>query len=116
MRIRSFLAALFAALLAFFIAPPALAAPPAPDEAGNADAPYGRGPEDRGRSADAPGRQPDEPPPAAKLPGQPRDDVIEDVPVDPNDASIPLNLIPYHDIPPALRELQESERISVEVI
>jgi hypothetical protein len=42
--------------------------------------------------------------------------VIEDVPVDPNDASIPLNLIPYHDIPPKLRELQQSDRISVEII
>nr|WP_246210877.1 M14 family zinc carboxypeptidase [Phytoactinopolyspora alkaliphila] len=27
-----------------------------------------------------------------------------------------MNLIPYHDIPPALRALQESERVSVEII
>lgn len=48
-------------------------------------------------------------------PGKPRNDVIEDVPVNPNDASIPLNLIPYHDFPPRLRALQASDRISVEI-
>ncbi|TDE00408.1 M14 family zinc carboxypeptidase [Jiangella asiatica] len=53
---------------------------------------------------------------AADLPGQPHDDVIEDVPVNPDDASIPMNLTPYHAIPPALRALQESERVSVEII
>jgi hypothetical protein len=50
------------------------------------------------------------------LPGKPRNDVIEDVPVNPDDASIPIGVIPYHDIPPALRELQQSDRISVEII
>jgi ribosomal protein S11 len=40
------------------------------------------------------------------LPGKPRDDVIEDVPVDPDDASIAMRVMPYHDIPPALRALQ----------
>ncbi|PZF81628.1 M14 family zinc carboxypeptidase [Jiangella anatolica] len=50
------------------------------------------------------------------LPGQPSDDVIVDVPVNPNDASIPLNLTPYHAIPPAVRALQESDRVSVEII
>lgn len=109
MRIRRLAAALIAVPVAFAMAPPASAAPPD-------DAPYGRGPDDRGRSADAPGRQPDEPAPAAKLPGQPRNDTIEDVPVNPDDASIAYNLIPYHEIPPKLRELQESDRISVEII
>ena len=50
------------------------------------------------------------------LPGKPRDDVIEDVPENPADASIPLNLTPYHAIPPALRALQASDRVSVEII
>ncbi|MFW6091235.1 MAG: M14 family zinc carboxypeptidase, partial [Actinomycetota bacterium] len=109
MRIRRLAAALIAVPVAFAMAPPASAAPPE-------DVPYGRGPDERGRSADAPGRQPDEPGPAAKLPGQPRDDTIEDVPVDPDDASIAYNLIPYHEIPPTLRELQDSDRISVEII
>ncbi|WP_336923155.1 M14 family zinc carboxypeptidase [Aquipuribacter sp. SD81] len=52
----------------------------------------------------------------ADLPAQPRNDVIEDVPVNPADASIPLNLIPYHEFAPRLRALQASDRISVEVI
>lgn len=80
------------------------------------DAPFGVGPDERGRAADAPGRQPDEPAPADKPPGKPRNDVIEDVPVNPDDAAIPLGLLPYHDIPPALRALQQSDRISVEII
>jgi hypothetical protein len=50
------------------------------------------------------------------VPAQPRNDEIVDVPVDPNDASIPLNLIPYHEFPELLRDLQESDRISVEII
>jgi hypothetical protein len=50
------------------------------------------------------------------LPGKPRNDVIEDVPVNPADASLAIRVTPYHDIPPALRALQESDRISVEVI
>ena len=126
MRIRSLLAAWFAALVMLPLAPPVLATPAlttpalatsaAPDAAGNADMAQGRGPEDRGRSADAPGRQPAEPAPSFRLPGQPRDDVIDDVPVNPADASMQYGLIPYHDIPPALRELQSSERISVEII
>ncbi|MFA9431502.1 M14 family zinc carboxypeptidase [Egicoccus sp. AB-alg2] len=80
------------------------------------NAPFGRLPEDRGPAIDVPGRRVVESTPRETLPGQPRNDVIEDVPVDPGDASIPLNLIPYHEIPPALRALQESDRISVEII
>ncbi|MFC3690128.1 M14 family zinc carboxypeptidase [Aquipuribacter hungaricus] len=53
---------------------------------------------------------------APRLPGKPRNDVIEDVPVDPADASLPLNLVPYHEFAPRLRALQASERVSVEVI
>jgi hypothetical protein len=54
--------------------------------------------------------------PAQRLPGQPRNDVIEDVAINAGDASIPLNLIPYHEFPQRLRALQESDRISVEII
>jgi hypothetical protein len=50
------------------------------------------------------------------VPAQPRNDEIVDVEVNPNDASIPLNLIPYHEFPGLLRDLQESDRISVEII
>lgn len=53
---------------------------------------------------------------AAQLPGKPRNDVIVDVPVNPADASIPLNLIPYHEFAPRLRALQASPRVSVEII
>jgi rhodanese-related sulfurtransferase len=117
MRSNRLLSALLAALLALSLAPAAFAAPAEQAAAAAEDAPaYGRVPEERGP---APfrglGRFRGEEP-AAKLPGQPRNDVIEDVPLDPNDASIPLNLIPYHDIPPKLRELQQSDRISVEII
>jgi hypothetical protein len=112
MRLRRVLTALMAALLILSLAPLSAAQPPGAPEG----VPFGRGPEDRGRSADAPGRQPAEPAPSAKLPGQPRNDDIEDVPVDPDDASIPIQVIPYHDIPPKLRELQASDRISVEII
>ncbi len=49
-------------------------------------------------------------------PGQPRNDVIEDVEVDEDDASIALNLIPYHGFAPRLRALQDSDRVSVEII
>ncbi|GGM36470.1 hypothetical protein GCM10011608_21390 [Micromonospora sonchi] len=80
------------------------------------DLPFGVGSDQRGRSADAPGRQPNQPAPSAKLPGKPRNDVIADAPVELTDASIAYNLIPYHDIPPALRDLQRSGRISVEII
>jgi hypothetical protein len=48
--------------------------------------------------------------------GKPRNDVIRDVPVDPADASIPLNLIPYHEFPGLLRQLQSSDRVDVEII
>ncbi|PSL06134.1 zinc carboxypeptidase [Haloactinopolyspora alba] len=83
-----------------------------------------RTPDERVPAPDSPGRQPSharqpratDPAPAGDLPGQPDNDVIEDVPVNPDDASIPLNLTPYHDIPPALRALQQSDRISVEII
>ncbi|WP_380167992.1 M14 family zinc carboxypeptidase [Jannaschia sp. R86511] len=53
---------------------------------------------------------------AGQLPGKPRNDVIVDVPVNPADASIPLNLIPYHEFAPRLRALQASPRISVEIV
>jgi Zinc carboxypeptidase len=131
-RVRRVLIALLSVLLIVGLAPAVTAAPPEPgtqqaeaerprgpsstDLPFGTDAPFGFGPDTQGRSADAPGRQPATPPPAAKLPGQPRNDVIEDVPTVPDDASIPLNLIPYHDIPPALRALQESDRINVEII
>jgi hypothetical protein len=117
MRSNRLLSALLAALLALSLAPAALAAPaeqaaPAAEDAPN----YGRVPEERGpASFRGLGRFRDAQP-AATLPGKPRNDVIEDVPLDPGDASIPLNLIPYHDIPPMLRELQTSDRISVEII
>jgi len=81
-----------------------------------ANAPFGRLPEDRGPAIDVPGRRVVESTPSDRLLGKPRNDVINDVPTVPGDASIPLNLIPYHDIPPALRALQESDRISVEII
>ncbi|WP_341719570.1 M14 family metallopeptidase [Micromonospora sp. FIMYZ51] len=118
--------ALLAGVLLFGPAPAAVAAPADPDSADSAaasprgpsdtDLPFGVGPGQRGRSADAPGRQPSQPVPSAKLPGKPRNDVIADAPVELTDASIAYNLIPYHDIPPALRDLQRSDRISVEVI
>ncbi|MTV27453.1 PKD domain-containing protein [Nitriliruptoraceae bacterium ZYF776] len=53
---------------------------------------------------------------AADTPGKPRNDIIRNVPVNPSDASIPLNLIPYHDFPQHLRDLQGSDRVSVEII
>jgi hypothetical protein len=114
MRLHRLLTALIAAFMVLSLAPLSAAQPPGvpPD----LDVPLGRWPEERGRSADAPGQQPAEPAPSAKLPGQPRNDVIEDVPINPNDASIPIRVIPYHDIPPTLRELQQSDRISVEII
>jgi hypothetical protein len=53
---------------------------------------------------------------ASATPAKPRNDVIVDVPVDETDASIPLNLIPYHEFPGLLRDLQGSDRVSVEII
>ena len=125
-RVRRPLIALLAAGLLIGPAAAATAAPPDPEARDTAvesprgqsdtNLPFGVGSGQRGRSADAPGRQPAEPAPSAKLPGKPRNDVIKDVPVELTDASIPLNLIPYHGIPAALRALQQSNRISVEVI
>jgi hypothetical protein len=116
MRTNRLVSALLAALLALTLAPAAVAAPAEPAAAPQEDPSFGRVPEERGpASFRGLGRVRGEEP-AAKLPGQPRNDTIEDVPVVPSDASIPLNLIPYHDIPPKLRELQGSDRISVEVI
>jgi hypothetical protein len=117
MRSNRLLSALLAALLALSLAPAALAAPAEQAASAAEDAPaFGRVPEERGpASFRGLGRFRGEEP-AAQLPGKPRNDVIEDVPVVPGDASIPLNLIPYHDIPAKLRELQASDRISVEVI
>ncbi|SDU81501.1 M14 family zinc carboxypeptidase [Jiangella alkaliphila] len=100
----------------------ALSAPAAPDDLRG---PVLREPEDRTQassltpSVDAPGAGALLSPfsvTTADLPGKPRDDVIVDVPVNPNDASIPMNLTPYHAIAPALRALQESDRVSVEII
>ncbi|WP_053205106.1 M14 family zinc carboxypeptidase [Jiangella muralis] len=101
----------------------ALAAPAAPDD--GALAPSQRTPEDRTQASDlTPSLAPADAAALlstlsaapAQLPGQPRDDVIVDVPENPADASIPLNLTPYHAIAPALRALQESDRVSVEII
>ncbi len=109
MRIRNLPVAAVGVALAFSLMPASAAAPD--------DGPTIRTPDQRASGTA-------EPPvdarlavePTDDLPGQPSNDVIEDVPVDPDDASIPLNLTPYHDIPPALRALQDSERISVEII
>ena len=81
------------------------------------DAPFGRGPEDRSRAADAPGQLRGQPPVGpSRLPGKPRNDVIADIPVNTADASIPLNLAPYHAVPARLRALQATGRVAVEVI
>jgi hypothetical protein len=116
MRTNRLVSALLAALLALTLAPAAVAAPAEPAAAPE-DAPsFGRVPEERGpASFRGLGRFRDADP-APRLLGQPRNDTIEDVPIVPSDASIPLNLIPYHEIPPKLRELQGSDRISVEII
>ncbi|MDG4792513.1 M14 family metallopeptidase [Micromonospora sp. WMMD1082] len=127
MSVRRPLVALLAAVLLFGAAPGTASATPVDPAALGAAAGSPRGPSDtdlpfdtdRGvgsRSAGALGGQPHQVGPSITLPGKPRNDVIRDVPVDPGDASIPLNLIPYHDIPAALRALQQSRRISVEVI
>jgi hypothetical protein len=117
MRTNRLVSALLAALLAFTLAPASVAAQVTEPAAAPQDAPsFGRVPEERGpASFRGLGRFRDAEP-AAQLPGQPRNDTIEDVPVVPGDASIPLNLIPYHDIPGELRALQASDRISVEII
>jgi hypothetical protein len=111
---RRWLPAILAALLTFSLAPGAVAEPDAlraPDGSFLGREPAERGPasfQGLGRFRDAA--------PAVRLPGQPRNDVIEDVDINPNDASIPLNLIPYHEFPERLRALQMSDRISVEII
>jgi hypothetical protein len=118
---RRWVPAAVAAALAITLVPAASAAPADPDE-GLTRVAEDRGPlltgaevaaeRSAGRSGGtAAGKQS-----PTTLPGKPRNDVIEDVPVDPTDASIPLNLIPYHDFAPRLRALQASDRISVEVI
>ncbi|WP_433531968.1 M14 family metallopeptidase [Micromonospora sp. CA-263727] len=128
MAVRRPLIALLAAVLLFGPATAATAAPsaPAPDVAiesprgpSDTDLPFHFGPDPQARSFGSQGWLPSLPvpsAPSAKLPGKPRNDVIQDVPVNPGDASIPLNLIPYHGIPSALRALQQSKRINVEVI
>jgi hypothetical protein len=116
MRSTRCVAAVTAALLALSLTPAAFAAPPVDtprDE--DDDRGFGRLPEERGPAVGPPGRVVDAEP-TADLPGQPSNDVIEDVPVDEGDASIPLNLIPYHEFPERLRDLQESDRVSVEII
>ncbi|GIJ77037.1 Zinc carboxypeptidase [Micromonospora phaseoli] len=127
MDVRRPLVALLAAVLLFGPTTAATAAPADPAAPGatatsprgqsDTELPFDTGPGTGARSADALGGKPHQPPaPSVKLPGKPRNDVIRDVPVDPSDASIPMNLIAYHDIPAALRALQQSGRISVEVI
>ncbi len=111
MRTNRLVAGLTAALLALSLAPAASAQPAGPPDGQG----FGRLPEQRGPAVGPPGQVQDADP-APRLSGQPRNDVIEDVPVDPSDASIPLNLIPYHEFPGLLRELQASDRISVEII
>jgi hypothetical protein len=117
MDLRRLVALLAAMTLTLSLAPAALATPPdgTPRGAPEGEPPFGRLPEERGQSTRAPGRVV-ETPAAPSLQGQPRNDVIDDVPVNPNDASIPLNLIPYHEFPERLRALQASDRISVEII
>lgn len=118
---RRWVPAAIASALALSLVPAAQAAPPEPDEA------LSRVAEERGpllsgsaRAAEASagraGGAAASTQRAATLPGKPRNDVIEDVPVNPADASIPLNLIPYHDFAPRLRALQASPRVSVEII
>jgi hypothetical protein len=47
----------------------------------------------------------------------PRQTVLEEPPADPSDAAIKLGLVPYHEIAPALNDLQQaSDRVSAEVI
>ncbi|MFV2100364.1 M14 family metallopeptidase [Micromonospora sp. LOL_024] len=124
MDVRRPLVALLAAVLLFGPTSTAAAAPDDPVVPGAVDSPRGQSdtdlPFDTGpglAAAGAQGAKPHQPSaPPAKLPGKPRNDVIRDVPVDHSDASIPMNLIAYHDIPAALRALQQSRRISVEVI
>lgn len=51
-----------------------------------------------------------------RTPAKPRNDVIPDAPVNPADASLIYGLVPYHEFGPRLRQLQQSDRISVEII
>ncbi|MPZ71620.1 MAG: peptidase M28 [Nitriliruptorales bacterium] len=88
----------------------------APAAVAQQDTPLGREPDERGHWNNTVGKPVEQPAPSRKLPAQPRNDEILDVPVDNNDASIPLNLIPYHEFPARLRALQDSDRISVEII
>lgn len=105
----------------------ALSAPAAPEDTLTPPTTTVREPEDRSTpssltpSVDTPSlgsalRSPSSVTATAQLPGKPRNDVIVDVPVNPNDASIPMNLTPYHAFAPALRALQQSDRVSVEII
>jgi hypothetical protein len=116
MRNHRWLAAIAATLLTFTLVPAAAAQPADPPRGASDGAPFGRDAAERGPAPYQGQGRFRQAEPAERLPAQPRNDVIEDVPVDPNDASIPLNLIPYHDFAGILRDLQESDRISVEII
>ncbi|TDC51736.1 peptidase M28 [Jiangella ureilytica] len=104
----------------------ALSAPAAPEDTLTPPPTTVREPEDRSvasdlaPSVDSPAgeslRSPFSVTATSQLPGKPRNDLIVDVPVNPNDASIPMNLVPYHEFAPRLRALQESDRVSVEII
>ncbi|MGF1648643.1 MAG: M14 family zinc carboxypeptidase [Kineosporiaceae bacterium] len=83
------------------------------DRAGRVDARVGEAWGDARPAGSAP-QDRDEP--RSDPPAKPRNDVLVDAPVDQNDASIPLGLIPYHEFVPRLRALQASDRISVEVV
>jgi hypothetical protein len=113
MRFRTRSVAALTLALTVGLGPAAVAQQPGPPDG---VPPVDRGPEDRGRPADVPPGRVDDAEPNPQLPGQPRDDVLTDAPVDPDDASIRYNLIPYHEFAPRLRALQQSDRISVEVI
>lgn len=95
------------ALTAFALAATALTGPasaqtPAGPGAVHADASVGEPPAATGAATQAAGR--------------PRNDVIEDVPVDADDASLRYGLLPYHEFPDVLRHVQTSPRVSVEVL
>jgi len=123
---RRWVPAAVASALALSLVPAASAAPPDQDEtltrvAEDRSAVSTRGPalaaeRSAGRSAGAAASARSTASSTAQLPGKPRNDVIVDVPVNPADASIPLNLIPYHEFAPRLRALQASPRVSVEII
>lgn len=91
---------------------PAAGDPP-DDRPGREHVPRGlrvdRVPDPTGGLAPAPQRGPEQ--------GYPRQEVLEEPPVDESDAAIKLGLVPYHGIAPRLNDLQKaSDRVSAEVI